>query len=413
MSRVSFSFPGGGLPAEELVYTDLKSENPELHHVPLQEGTNEIDLPKDGLHVLGLVSRSSVSGSILSSRGIGSAISTLGNISIVSNGLDSMPLSNDSEDLVDLGELEFSDGSYGSGLSGAAVSDLLGYDPASLEGMGLFDEALIKFLNPDINQDGIYDAEQDLDWSFILVVDYDIDNALLNYDSITLPVADFSYNGFRILIRLKDPRGLVSPVQGGDAHLTLPQTVQNTSTSLDVDTLSTATEINTEEGLVEFWFSLDRGYDPLPPYTGNYELSFNGNTLYFQNMDFIKPAENHEGFVFPVVKPIINSSGKYQTVYWKWMQIRDGGYFTAGADLVKLVVPILYFYFYDSNGEMQALQPEHFGKDYSVGGILNLTGYDLWRWNDNPGDVNYNYLPTDWWDRATCDYSLRFRHIVN
>ena len=80
-SRVSFVLPDASETESpnELIYIDLNSSTPVLRHVSLEDGYNEIDLDKNGIHLLGLVNNGGVG------RSIGSQISTIGNIGIISN----------------------------------------------------------------------------------------------------------------------------------------------------------------------------------------------------------------------------------------------------------------------------------------------------------------------------------------
>ena len=99
-------------------------------------------------------------------RSIGSAITTIGNINIVSDGLDSLPTGDDTEDDVDLGPLTPADGTYESGISAEEIAAGLGEDEGTLAAFGASDQLMMKALNPDINRNGIYDSDEGIEWEF-------------------------------------------------------------------------------------------------------------------------------------------------------------------------------------------------------------------------------------------------------
>ena len=168
----------------------------------MEDGYNEIDLDKNGTHLLGLINNWGAA------RSIGSTISTLGNISIISNGLNSLPLSDEAVDNIDLGELTQGTDTFSSDINSTTISESTGYSISTLDQFAQFDGTMMKFLNPDINQNNDYDIDEGLSWSFSAMYyfsptsnDFSLDNNAI-YTPLEFLPESFSfvfntYSGFK------------------------------------------------------------------------------------------------------------------------------------------------------------------------------------------------------------------------
>ena len=292
-SRVSFTLPDTSDTSSpnELIYIDLNSDNPVLKHISLEDGYNEIDLEKNGTHLLGLVNNSGIA------RSIGSTISTIGNIGIISNGLDSLPLSDNASDNIDLGELTENSETFSSDIDITTISDDTGYAINTLSGFGQFDETTIKFLNPDINHNGIYDSEEGIQWSFqvnynirLTVTPDDFDNDIVETD-VTDINPSISYQLFH--------NGSLDPndnfdYQGTNVNDNIRLYFPDTSNIVDNNGNPITYRASYYTDHNQFAFdTYPEGMNPLPPYTGNYRLTVYDETFYINNASFLKQADNY------------------------------------------------------------------------------------------------------------------------
>jgi len=159
-SQVVFSFSNPDEVPDDIIFVEMNSDTPVLKHVPAVESGNSIKLDKSSVHLIGFT------GIPDSARSISSQISVLGSLSVVKIGLNSLPLSEEASSVVDLGDVSKSDDSFESNIDDSSVSDDTGYDSSTLSDFGKYDEVLSKFLNPDVNSNGIYDSDENLIWQF-------------------------------------------------------------------------------------------------------------------------------------------------------------------------------------------------------------------------------------------------------
>ena len=177
-SRVTFSYDGNvmasrssavrtttGQEPNELIWVDVSSELPEIHHKPMETGKNELFLPKEGVHLVGFVYNEALARVLSGDRSITGALQTIANLGIVSAGLGSLPLSENAEDSIDLGAISLAGTIMTSGMQLPDAADATGYSPGTLLEFGIFDPSLYVFLNPDIDANGIYDQEENLLWT--------------------------------------------------------------------------------------------------------------------------------------------------------------------------------------------------------------------------------------------------------
>ena len=337
-SRVSFVLPEASDTdsPNELIYINLNSDNPVLRHVSLEDGYNEIDLDKNGTHLLGLISNSGTA------RSIGSTISTLGNIGIISNGLDSLPLSDDASDNIDLGDLTDSDETFESVINSTTISDNTGYSKDTLSGFGQFDETTMKFLNPDINQNGIYDSEEGIQWSF--QVNYNIE--------LTVTSADFDNDVIETSVSSINPsisyqlfhNGSLDPddnfdYQGTNVNDNIRLYFPETSNI--VDNYSNPITYRASYYTDQNQFAFDTypgGMNPLPPYDGDYVIQVYDKNYYLDNIKFLKPANGYENMIVIIYKQNIDGNGNVISVSWKWKVITAGQYEDIDPNVVKLRV---------------------------------------------------------------------------
>ena len=187
----------------EIIYVDASQDFPRIQRAPLGDGVNELALVKGGVHLVGFVYNPANARSM--TRSTASSIQTIGNLQIVAAGLDSVPLSSEAADEIDLGQLAATATGYTSPLTAGTISAELGYDQVAMETFGTFDNTLMKFLNPDINGDGIYDQNQFFTWKFRAIPYINLKKTMYDFGSAEMsPDFSFSLAGFQYVLDLSN-----------------------------------------------------------------------------------------------------------------------------------------------------------------------------------------------------------------
>ena len=314
---------------------------------PFSFGIARMHLPKDGVYVIGLVYESA-GASNTNIRSIGGTIGTIGNISVVTNGLDSLPIGEDAGDLVDLGELGEGDDEFGSGIGSAELADSLGYDEATLNGYAGFDDTLVKYLNPDIDQNGILDSDQGLDWQFR--VDY----------FFGASVSSIEFEANRLLFTPADlPVSINYEVKYWDG---LPNPPLREDVRMDFTVEDTGQVITLQAGAAGFFDYLDAEYyfwlspvDSLePPFNGDAVLHLADIDHRFQSLRFFSPADDFDGFMILIYETAVGTGGNLDSVSWKWCIYQNGEYRLASQEEVELRARsfVVYFYCAEAAGDV-------------------------------------------------------------
>jgi hypothetical protein len=351
MSRVSFNFDQSDYPAEiaskgpydanEIIYFDVQTGD--FRHVPLSEGINKIDVVKDRIYVFGLVYNPFLNQEILA-RDISTLISLLGNFSVASLGLDSLPISDTGADLIDLGELNFSTDTFNSTIGSLTASELLGHPESALATYGLTDGTLMQYLNPDIDHNGIYDADENIFWKVELILDIPIFNGDYIYETGEF-VNDFSnfeklYNAFfQIGMGPALPEYPIEEIQ-----LKLPDFPQAyDSGNQPVDYLSSH-NVGYVENERMYGFGLMGIETPSIPISGDYVFINGPENYYFDNLEFVSISSDFEGYIFPIIDLTTNSNNIYTNIAWKWLKIIEGTVSPADRSEVSLYIQQIDFF---------------------------------------------------------------------
>ncbi|KUK93584.1 MAG: Leucine Rich Repeat domain protein (Modular protein), partial [Thermotogales bacterium 46_20] len=411
-----------------LLYLDIDGDRT-IHKVEIIEGEEtSVQLHKGGTYIMGISRRTG---------GEGGVIEMLGLIGDASLGLHTLPISTDAADTIDLGEIVQDGEVFTSELTtGDDLSSLLGYDSDTLSAFGLFDITLKRFMNPDINNDGIYDVDQGIDFRVVTKPDSPgFDYGDIVFDDIDDPIKVsmdyFSAFDIRLFISIKGSDCL--PEEGEPTvpiTLTLPD-------ELGVINLPGGSHFDgfhrlDEEGWGGAWFDL--GNQPIngrmPPFNGEYYMEIDGsaeNCPYGPiELSFLTPDNYLEGFVFPLTKSIVYPDGQFKSFSWRWYRmLGEGNYTLATPKEVGMVVPLCYLYLFSEDfdsdesyvnevGEGWAFSPEQFGYDYAQGGTIDMTTHDYWTYR-NSSWLPYKNAHThfNFWDKGDNDYSMIDRiHII-
>ena len=305
----------------ELIYVDLNDSEPVFSRKTIGRGRNALNLNRNGVYLFGLLHNPNLSDNG-SSGDNSSPISTCGNISISSVGLDTLPISHDAEDEVDLGTLNRTTGSFASGVAEEAIAGKLGYSNTILKRFGLFDQTIMKLLNPDINQNGIHDREEDLDWRFVAIYTFDLQNDVFDFENDLISISPAALRPDGISYYLQIWSGLDNPPDYSNVSMVIDSSDLQSSAEIQADWSNYFDYLD-----VEYYFNVTAIDSNEPPFDGDYTIKLGAtDRLYFNNMYFLKPANNFENYLLRSYKLNTDSDGNLSSIQWKWKVIRDGAY---------------------------------------------------------------------------------------
>lgn len=386
-SRVFSSRQDENAAPNVLVYLDLSQEDPEIERVPIEyneSGGGNIDVPKGGIYLIGAVYDPAEGKSAMlrdrspGKRDISSAVSLIGNFGVVQGGLDTLPVSEEAESQIDLGELSLDSGEYGSKISLEEFAQGSGYSTELLLSLGGYDNTILKFLNPDIDRNGTFDADENLMWKFYVVPVFRITQNDYDYESGSVE-SQFSfassYNELHYNFK-------ISKVFGYPDGSTEPDAYRDIQLSCDAGFTITAHWLNIVENLfianqsaTDVYFMPDAAEEH--PVNGSYTISFGDEGAYYiDSVEFFRPEDNYNNFVFPICRVYRNSSGRITSAEWKWLIKQDGSYRDAAPEEVEIFIKHMLFSWEleDDPGNAIIANPEDFGLNYYEAGSLDLSG---------------------------------------
>lgn len=131
---------------------------------PIQQGINQVSLPKDQWFLIGLYEGQITSDQTTDStsfRSLSNALSLLGTIKVVAVDLEVLPIGETATDQIDLGTITATGTAFESAISPGVYSSSAGVPIDYLESFGITDDLLAESLNVDIDKNGQLDSEQD------------------------------------------------------------------------------------------------------------------------------------------------------------------------------------------------------------------------------------------------------------
>ncbi|WP_367363218.1 hypothetical protein [Mesotoga sp.] len=397
-----------------LVYTNIDDEECTGRFV-LSEGVNTVQLEKGGTYVFGVTER------------LGGAINVLGVIGDANLGLHTLPVSYEANDIIDLGLLVQNGDLFTSELiTGQDLCNLLGHSYETLAAFGMFDITLKKFLNPDINRNGLYDREEEpeTNWTFAVQTDskwFNPDDIVFEDVSnpIHLPMEEFVKFGVRYAIGLRNVPCLPTSVETSvPGRLTLPDNLGQIEIPGGEREEGFHWEpFHWETGWGEVWFQLQEVGEMIPPFNGDYVLELGNDyedVYYFDNFDFLTPDDYLEGFVFALSSATVYPSGQFKTLAWRWYRmLEDGTYVLATPEQVAMTSRHLSFYLCIEEtddalgtGGTWDVGPEYFGYDFTESASIPITSDNFWMYKNV--DM-YEHYPCNQYDKSNNRYTFMFR----
>ena len=368
---------GDGVP-DEVVYVNVLESSPAISHQPLVDGENEVILDKDGLYLLGFVDvNDATNGGIV----------PVGNLSLAQVGSSSVPLDSDAGDNLYLGTLSFTDGQFETDLSLTELEAGTGYSAAELEEVARFDHTLTRFLNPDVDRNGLWDVDEGLSWDFRadypISLDYEALVAAQPGDPVQPDWLD-PYAHPNIVYWYVDRDYVVD--SWDDFALDLPPDVD---AHLDGSPITSVGVYELQDGFPSAGegvnFEFHGAWDPLPPFDGDYVVNIGADQYFIDNAQFPQAAEGFEGVPLMIWALRQDEYGVYHTAEVTWRTIVDGNLAIPNMNSVaeQLVFAVLDF------GEK--------GRDVpgtsidvpttTVEALVDLTSFDITE------DTHYAYPP--------------------
>lgn len=349
-TEVSFSFPSfdsrqspratGELTPNEIICVNLalNADEPRFERKVL-ETENSVTLLKNDIYLLGFTYNPVLSGETApsTSRSISDAITTVGNWKDATTGLDSLPLNEEAENEVTLGEVTQDENGTSSSLEEEYISEATGYSNERLEYLTSFDNTVKKFLNPDINMNGTYDFEEDFYWA--MQIYYSFDNTLsitdFKNDNFTALNEQQNFGHFQTIFRIE-----YSGFTDDYFELDLPD-------SASTDKIPSSENGTSVDGDHNFLFPNDGA----APYAGDYILLRDDEPfLYFQDLDFFSPINNLEGLIVMVGTTTQLQNGNVE-MNWKWKVIRNGELSDIPEEEVRTYIKFIYIKAFNGDEE--------------------------------------------------------------
>lgn len=318
------SFKNGSDPEYYFLYLQLiDGGRRDFNYQKIDSPDFTIELDKDAVYLFAIAEKKQDEG-----------IKTIGVITSIDLGNVIFPISLTATSTIDLGAiLRKEDALY----TTVGTSDLLkaiGYTRSYIESLKGYDVTLKHFLNPDINQDGIFDKDQGLEWylnpSFELCYEdenYYDENGNVNIDS-TSPNVIF--------------RELILWIRWGELKKT-DSNASNWNCSLENYNLQSPGKNEPPNSpLNEQWFRFNFGSGSIDrPPNGSYTFKLShpatSLTLQIDNVNFLITPES-ELFVIPILNVKASSNGRLKSISWKWKKYENGEYIPVDKEAVKLIL---------------------------------------------------------------------------
>ncbi len=306
---------GDGVP-DAVVHVNVLDADPTIAHQSLVDGENEVILDKDGLYLLGFVDVNDAANG---------GITPIGNLSLAQVGSSSVPLDSDAGDNLYLGTLTFTNGQFETDLSLTELEAGTGYSAAELEEVARFDHTLTRFLNPDVDRNGVWDVDEELWWDFR--ADYPIS---LDYEALVV-----AQPGDPVQSDWLDPYAHPNIVYWSvtrdyvvdswdDFALDLPPDVD---ANLDGSPITSVGAYQFDAGFPgsgEFVnFQFFGVWDPLPPFDGDYVVNIGADRYFIDNAQFPQAAEGFEGVPLMLYALYKDEYGVYHQAHVTWRTVVD------------------------------------------------------------------------------------------
>jgi len=400
------------LQPNELIYYDISVSSPILHRQSLLAGVNQIELQKNSMNVIGFVHNPSLGNTSKNfGKDISSGIQVIGNLQIVSAGLDSLPISENAGNTIALGELTTNNNSVSSTIDAAQFADSSGYAEADLLSYSFYDDGLARLINPDVDGNGVYDVDENRLWQ--VTASRDGGHFYRNDFSGASPaISSSSMIGSLFSIVFWLNRSFPHP-EFSTVFLKFPP-----------DVVYKDRNGTTVSGMYANWGAIGEGpggefnqyyfnyineeiKSPATPFKGDYELTINNVQYTYKNLSFLTPTGGSpEGFIFPETRITYDSEDYVQKLYYSWWVVKNGTFVRPTETEVRLAAKQYYYYF----PKIWVKQPEDFGQVYYRSGEMDLSSYKIKKSELGGVAGEPNALRSVYWDRMGNEWNFSFHY---
>ena len=323
-----------------IVYVDLTSEDHQIKHELIESTEVSLSLDKGHVYVVGLFKYTE------------EGIVPVGLVGSEDAGISSLPITSDATDVIDLGTLEATNGILSTTITTEKFAEILGFvDAEAIKQFGGYDITLKNLLNPDINQNGVFDDGEGIWWREETNYDYTIEN-LEDFDSPKNP-ENYIVNPPVILIWLNYKN---HDLEYGRFSST-PSATLITPSGREILTYNSDGDDNKNDRF--YIFDLPTFEENL---NGEYTLILHDNTagedisLKF-NWAFLNPKNQIKGMLFPINKTIAFADGVLKEERIKWYYAKnDGSIEIADDSIVKLLGKDILACFWEDVSDVPKIQ---------------------------------------------------------
>src|SRR6056297_1953327 len=306
----------------------LPNNSLDFHFLPLSE-KNILEVEKGGNYRIAFIyDPRANSKQLKTNRAISDSITSIGDWKDVTSDLETIPLSENARDKIELGEVSSNENSeaFESSVSMDEMVANTGVEEDRLTDYSQFDHTTKKFMNIDINRNGIPDSEDDLIWRGYSTTFFRGYPTQSQFENNTFPVEELKYFGSKI--------NFISNIDyPGQAVVELPFPVEFTPTGESIDTRTAAvldpgTEPFAEEKIDFAGFHFSSAFEPRAPYNGEYAFysSEYPEEKYYVDLVFHSYDNNYEGMPVPIIFGDFDEETGEMTIWWKWLKIQGGAF---------------------------------------------------------------------------------------
>lgn len=376
---------------------------------PLTDGENSLMLIKGKNYLVGFVYNPNLDPSETKALPF---IKVIGGLEVVNSNLSgTIPTTLETSSEIALGDLFKGETGLETEVSLENFASMVGYSPETLASYGVYDDSLLKYLNPDINRNGLYDVEQEnFDWMLTPSRDYKLYADDFTTQKPVLSIEDFQDEDFHLVFWFT--RNLPH-VNQSQVYLTFPNTqLYKKYDGNIVNGMNATYDVPAEKNdYQQYYFSRINLFmsSPRPPYNGDYHLRLGSQEYDFEQIRLLSPWENSfEGFLFPQSTFMFDDQGYLQKIKYKWWVVKDGLYKQPSLDELKLRIgESFHFYYYLPESRGGVIHPA----TLAVSGELQVSGYEIHRSEMTvPGQPRPEGMNTCFVDTAGNEWSF-INHI--
>lgn len=355
-----------------------------------------IELDKDAVYLFAIAERKQNNEEI-------KGIKTLGVIMSEKLGSAIFPISSSAAAVIDLGKIiKKGDVLYTTIEATKLLSDI-GYTEEYIKSLKGYDTTLTHLLsNQDINQDGIFDKDQGLEWSLTPAFDFQYrdknyydQNNNVNFDS--LPPPEINRIGLVFWIRWNELKKIDSNAKNWNCYLK-NNVLENFESYHQGNEPS---NYPTERQWFQFYFDFNKDREKLA--SGSYIFKLSCKTkeynleLRIDNVSFLITPES-ELFVIPILNVKAYSNGKLESISWEWKRYENGQYVDVDEKAVKLLLKDRYNFFFYTFHETPVYLVDQKEREFKT--ITPAEhGIEPWR------NATFNSIETNYWLYSPISYS--------